>query len=618
MIHPFLRRIAAGPMLADGAMGTMLYSRGVSFERCFEELNVAEPTLVQQVHREYLAAGAELIETNTFGGNRYHLALHGYGDRVRELNLRAVKLAREAREIAGEPAFVAGAVGPIGRALAPFGDVTLEAARDAFREQIEALLEGGADLIILETFSRLDELLAALDAARAAGDLPVVAQVTIDEDGRTLDGQGMGNVARALEAAGASVVGVNCGVGPQGALAAVEAALTATKLPISAMPNAGLPQRFGGRFVYFTTPTYFGDYAGRLVSAGARIVGGCCGTTPAHIAAMRAALRESLPVAAPVAPTRIEVVSPEPPAEKVSAPPTHLARLFAERKFVVSVELDPPRGINPGKMLAGAKALKEAGADVFNVADSPMARVRMSCLAAARLTMEATGLEAIIHFTTRDRNLMALQSELIGAHATGIRNVLALTGDPPRLGDYPSATGVWDVDSIGLIKILKGLNEGKDWAGTSIGRSASFFVGAAVNPTAEDAETELDRFRQKLDAGADFVMSQPLYDMDTLRRFLDRVGSFSVPLLLGIMPVQSYRHAEFLHNEVPGITLPAELLERMRRAGERGIAEGLTQARDFLFRAKDEARGLIAGTYLMPSFGRYEVVGALVRAIKES
>ena len=469
MIHPFLRRIAAGPLLADGAMGTMLYSRGISFERCFEELNVAEPGVVQQIHREYLAAGAELIETNTFGGNRYRLALHGCEGRVRELNLRGVKLAREAREIAGEPAFVAGSVGPIGRALSPLGDVTLHAARDAFREQIDALLEGGADLIILETFPRLDELLAALSAARAAGDLPIVAQVTIDEDGRTLDGQEMDEVARALEAAGASVVGVNCGVGPQGTLAAVEALSAATALPISAMPNAGLPQRFGGRFVYFTTPSYFGDYAGRLVAAGAKLVGGCCGTTPAHVAAMRAALRESLPTAAAAAPARVEVVAPEAP-EKVAAAPTHLARLFAERKFVVSVELDPPRGVNPGKMIAGAKALKEAGADVFNVADSPMARVRMSCLASARLTMEATGLETIIHFTTRDRNLMALQSELIGAHATGIRNVLALTGDPPRLGDYPSATGVWDVDSIGLIKILKGLNQGKDWAGTSIGR----------------------------------------------------------------------------------------------------------------------------------------------------
>ena len=495
--------------------------------------------------------------------------------------------------------------------------MTLHAARDAFREQIDALLEGGADLIILETFPRLDELLAALSAARAAGDLPIVAQATIDEDGRTLDGQDMGEVGRALEAAGASVVGVNCGVGPQGTLAAVEALSAATALPISAMPNAGLPQRFGGRFVYFTTPSYFGDYAGRLVAAGAKLVGGCCGTTPVHVAAMRAALRESLPTAAAAAPARVEVVAPEAP-EKVAAGPTHLAGLFSERKFVVSVELDPPRGVNPGKMIAGAKALKEAGADVFNVADSPMARVRMSCLASARLTMEATGLETIIHFTTRDRNLMALQSELIGAHATGIRNVLALTGDPPRLGDYPSATGVWDVDSIGLIKILKGLNQGKDWAGTSIGRPASFFVGAAVNPTAADIETELDRFRQKLDAGADFVMSQPLYDMDTLRRFLDRVGrDLRVPLLLGIMPVQSYRHAEFLHNEVPGITLPVALLERMRLAGEHGIAEGLAQAREFLLRAMDETLGLIAGTYLMPSFGRYEVVGELVKSIKD-
>lgn len=617
MISPFLARLRDRPILADGAMGTMLYAAGHRLDQAFEEANLTNPSLVLRIHREYLAAGAEVIESNTFGANRFRLDGRGLADQVRTINLRGVKLAREAREIAGESAFVAGAVGPIGSLFQPAGDVTLADARDAFREQIDVLVEGGADLILLETFARLDELLEAVAAARAAGDLPIVAQMTFAEGGQTLDGFAPVDVTRALAEAGADVVGVNCGVGPQSALEVVAEMATTAGRPISAMPNAGLPSRVDGRLVYVSTPEYFGEYVTRLVSAGAWLVGGCCGTTPAHIAAMRVALGTSAPVtlAEPLPNTpnipRVEIRAPaSEPGVQVSAPeaaPSHLAELFRQGKFVVSVELDPPRGIHLGKLLAGARLLREAGVDLFNVADSPMARVRMSCLASARLIQEATGLEAIIHFTTRDRNLMALQSELIGAHALGIRNVLALTGDPPRLGDYPNATGVWDVDSIGLIGILNGLNAGRDWAGTSIGRPASFFVGAAVNPTADDIEKEVARFRRKLEAGADFIMSQPLYDIETLERFLDRVGPLPVPLLLGIMPVQSFKHAEFLHNEVPGITIPTALLERMRSAGERGMAEGIAQAREFLA----QARPFVSGCYLMPSFGRYEMVAEI-------
>ena len=616
MNQTFVERLRRGPLLADGAIGTLLYARGLPPKGCFEDVNLTNPELVLRIHREYLAAGAGLIETNTFGANRLRLAAHGLADKVRLINLRGAKLAREAREIAGEEAFVAGAVGPIGRHLAPLGDVSLVAARDAFREQVEALLEGGVDLLILETFPRLGELIEALTAARAACDLPIVAQVTVAEDGYTLDGASPAEVVRALEAAGANAVGVNCGEGPQSVLAVVEEMAAATTLPLSAMPNAGLPTRIGGRLMYFSTPEYFADYGQRLVAAGASLVGGCCGTTPEHVAALRRTLPSEVDVRSEgssrgVAAVRVRESAPPAETPAAASEPTNLARLLANGKFVVSVEIDPPRGINPTKMLNGVRMLKAAGVDLFNVADSPMARVRMSCLAAARLIQEATGLDAMIHFTTRDRNLMALQSELIGAHATGIRNVLALTGDPPRLGDYPSASGVWDVDSIGLIRVLKGLNEGRDWAGTSIGRKASFFVGAAVNPTAEDIDKELERFRQKLDAGADFAMSQPLYDMETLRRFLDRVGPLDVPLLLGIMPVQSFKHAEFLHNEVPGITIPAALLDRMRRAGEGGMAEGVLQAQEFLAAAK----ALVAGVYLMPSFGRYEMVAELTKAL---
>ena len=599
-------------MLADGAMGTILNSRGVSFERCFEELTLISPATVQQVHRDYLAAGAQLIETNTFGANRFHLEEFGLADRVRDLNLRAVKLAREAREIAGEPAFVLGAVGPIGRRLQPVGNCTLAQAEVAFREQIEALLEGGADAIIFETFSLLEELLVGIRACQLACDLPIVAQMTFDEDGLTLDGSDPETAARALAAAGASVIGVNCGVGPQVALDVVARMAAATDLPISAMPNAGLPVRVRGRFAYVSTPAYFADYAARLLAAGAKVIGGCCGTTPEHIAAMRPVVRGATPArpsAARVTPA--QAPASEPADRSPEQGPTEIARKLRAGKFLVSVELDPPRGINPAKILAGAELLRDVGVDCFNVADSPMARVRMSCLAAARLIQERTGLEVMIHFTTRDRNLMALQSELIGAHATGIRNVLALTGDPPRLGDYPNATAVWDVDSIGLVAILKRLNTGKDWAGTSIGRASKFFVGCAVNPTAPDVDLELERFRRKLDAGADFVMSQPLYDMETLERFLDRAGPIPVPLILGIMPVQSYRHAEYLHNEVPGIVIPKSLLDRMATAGEGGMAEGLAQSQEFLAQAKR----YVQGAYLMPSFGRYELVAELVKAI---
>ena len=593
-------------------MGTQLHARGVSFERSFDELNLTEPRIVEEIHRAYITAGAELIETNTFGANRFKLARHGLDAKVREINLRAVKLAREAREIAGEATFLAGSVGPIGQQLAPIGRISLAQAQAAFQEQIEGLLEGGADLLVLETFTNLPELLAAVAAARAVSDLPVVAQMTFAEDGLTLSAEEPSQVVQALERAGVDVIGVNCGVGPQVALQVLETMRPLTKLPLSGQPNAGLPARVEGRFFYFATPEYFGTFARQAADLGIAYIGGCCGTTPAHIAAMRAALRpetKAAPSRPAVAPTAVSIDLT--PADQL--PPTPFAQRLRDGAFVVSVEIDPPRGLNPAKCITGAQLIKDAGADAINIGDSPMARVRMSALSLALMIQAQVGIDTLIHFTSRDKNLMALQAELIGAHALGIRNIIALTGDPPRIGDYPSATGVWDVDSIGLIKVLERLNEGYDWLGTSIGKPAAFTIACAVNPTAEDLDQEIARFRQKIEAGAQVAMSQPLYDRETLERFFEQTGPIPIPFLLGVLPLQSSRHAEFMHNEVPGIVVPQALRDRMRKAGENGIAEGLQQSRDLL----EETKDMVQGVYLMPSFGRYEVVAELVRWLRE-
>jgi methionine synthase / methylenetetrahydrofolate reductase(NADPH) len=588
MRSPFLDRLERAPILGDGAMGSQLYARGVPYERCFDELNLTEPSLVQRIHREYIRAG---------------------------VNFRAVKLAREAREECGEPVFLAGAIGPLGQTIAPVGTVTAEEAQSAFREQADALLEAGADLIVLETFGDLHELREAIVAVQATCDLPIVAQVSLTDDGTLLTGESPADVARLLASFQVDVIGVNCGVGPQSTLDAVRQMALPLFAQTSAMPNAGAPSRQEGRYLYFSTPEYFAEYTRRFVDAGVRLIGGCCGTTPAHVAAMKQALTEQAADAPPTIAFSAPAAAPAAPAEAiesaVSVEQTPLQKAFAEKRFVVSVELDPPKGLNPTRIVNGAALLADVGVDCINIGDSPMARVRMGCISLALHIQRRVGLDTIIHFTTRDRNLMALQSELLGAHSHGIRNILALTGDPPRMGNLPQAKAVWDVDSIGLIKILKRMNEGQDWAGNSIGMQAQFFVGCAVNPVADDLELELDRFHRKIEAGADYVMAQPLYDMDQLTSFLDRVGKIPVPFLLGVMPLQSYRHAEFLHNELPGVSIPDHLRERMRLAGDQGMQEGIRQSQEFLA----AAQGYCDGTYLMPSFGRYEMVAELVKVL---
>ena len=642
----FKSRLAARPMLVDGGLGTLLFSRGVPQRACLEELVTTHPDIVGAAHREYLAAGAELIETLSFGANRERLAAWGLDAQVGGINRRAAQLAREAREVSGRDALVGGSVGPLGSPTRGGPILSEAAARAAFREQIDGLLEGGADLIVLETFSDLEQLLLAVDEARRASDVPIIASLTFGEELVLADSNSPAVAAEALARAGADAVGVNCGAGPAACLDALEAMGAAAEGDPgrSIMPNAGLPQRLEGRFVYAASPEYFATVTPRLLAAGARIIGGCCGTTPEHIAAMRTALDASEASGArptEVASAREGVVRPAAPATSASratsrprtataladrasaisddAPPrTRLAELLDAGRFVVSVEIDPPRSIRIDRTIEAARLLRDAGVDVVNVSDSAMARVRMSALSVAFGIQHDLDLECLVHCTTRDRNLMALESELLGAHALGVRNIIALTGDPPRIGDYPTGTGIWDIDSIGLIDMLTRLNLAEDPTGRSIGQRAGFTIACALNSTAADAATEWDRLERKLAAGAHLVMTQPLYSIDQVETMLAEArrrfgpAGMPVPILLGVLPLVSTRHAEFLHNEVPGITIPDAAREAMRAAGERGSAVGIEMADDLL-RAME---GEVAGTYIMPSFGRYEQCAELVRRIR--
>ena len=573
MSAPFVARLAERPLLCDGAMGTMLYARGVPLDACFDVLCVSDPKVVQGIHAEYIAAGSDCIETNTFGANRFKLGVHGLGGRVREINLRGAKLARDVRESMGRDVLVLGSMGPLGKYLAPLGSIEPDEARAAFREQAEGLLEGGVDAFIVETFSDLAEIALAVQA-----------------------------------------MGANCSVGSSVLYDILEQmAPEAGGLPLIVQPNAGLPSRVGERLIYLSSPAYMAEYAARMITAGARMVGGCCGTTPEHIGAMRRALDRAVPgrTAARVQPVkraRADVL--EPSSLQATATPTVLQRKLEDRQFVVTVELDPPRGHNIEKLVQGAKLLKERGVEIVDINDGSLGRVRMSVLPTAILVREATGLDVNMHFTCRDRNLMGIQADVLGAHAMDIRNILAMTGDPPRTGDYVNATAVFDVDAIGLIRILTGMNRGLDATGNGIGEPTSFCVGAALNPAAEDAALEMDRFLAKAEAGARWAQTQPVYDLDVLERFFATTRP-PIPVVVGILPLHSSRHAEFLHNEVPGITVPDPVRARMREAGERGLHAGIETAQALLC----DVRSRYAGTYLMPSFGRFEVVSEVLDAL---
>ena len=602
----FLERLAKGPLLCDGAMGTQLYARGVSFDRCFDELNLTRPELVRGIHLDYIRAGAEIIETNTFGANAVRLAKHRLEDKVREINRRGAQIARECAVRADQPVLVAGSVGPLGKPVEPYGPITPEQARRAFAEQVEGLVEGGVDLLIIETFSDLREMELAIAAARSVASIPIIAQMTFNEDGVTLRGDDPVTIVTRLEQLGVEVVGANCSVGSQPMLAVVEKMAPVSGKPLSAQPNAGFPAYIEGRFVYLSSPEYMAEYARRMVEAGAVIVGGCCGTTPEHIARMREAIQDLRPPELRRKGVQISFPTPE-PVPVVEVEPTELARRL-ERKFVITVEVDPPKGFDLSRLLPKLEALRDSEVvDAINVADSPRAQARMSALAMAGLIQNRLGMETILHLACRHRNLVALHSELLGAHAMGVRNVFVVMGDPPRIGDYPDATAVADIVPSRLVQLIKAFNRGEDLGGRPIEQPTSFFVGVAFNPNAENLDRELKALEKKVDAGADFLLTQPVYDPEVLERVLQRIGAFPVPVIMGVLPLYGHRHAEFLHHEVPGIHVPEAVRRRMREAGKEGLAVGVELARELLSAVRDH----VHGAYIMPPFGRYDVVEAI-------
>ncbi len=602
-------------------MGTLLNAHGLSLAGCFDALNLDQPGVVLDIHQAYLQAGVDLLKTNTFGANRFKLAQHGLGESVAAINQAGIALARQV--IAGfadkdSTIFVAGDVGPLGVRLAPYGRVQPEQAREVFQEQISALVNAGADLVLIETFSDLHELGEAIQAARQVSPvIPIIASLTYTRDDRTLLGDSPAQAARYLAEQGADVLGINCSGGPAQAwriLRQMKQAVPGGRF--SVMPNAGWPEQVGGRVMYPANPEYFGEYALAFCEAGAKLVGGCCGTTPEHIAAMRRALdREP----AGCGPTIAELTLPgEADDRSVSSDsPTRLAQRLAEGRFVISVEMDPPRGLSTHKLLAGASLLAEAGADVINVADSPMARMRMSPWAVCDLVQRQVGVETVLHFPTRGRNLLRVQGDLLAAHALGIRNLFVVMGDPTAIGDYPNAMDNYDLVPSGLIKLVKkGFNAGLDQAGADIGQPTAFFVGCALNLTPPDLESEIKNLRRKLMSGADFALTQPVFQPElaeaTLQAYSQRHGPLEIPILVGVLPLYSPRHAAFLHNEVPGISIPEEIQQRIRMAGENAPHEGIRIALELIERMRPWARGI----YLMPQFNRYDLAAELVDGIK--
>jgi methionine synthase / methylenetetrahydrofolate reductase(NADPH) len=585
------------PHLFDGGMGTMLYAHGVFINKSYDELALTNPDLVRSIHEEYVRAGAELLETNTFGANAVKLGQHGLDARVVEINARAASLARAA---AGDRALVGGAMGPLGIRIEPYGPTSLDEARGLFREQATGLLEGGVDFFILETFADLAEVRQAMAAVREISDLPIVAQMTVRDDGTTLYGTTVDLCAQRLDEWGADVVGVNCSVGPHGILGSVERLASATGRPISAQPNAGLPREIDGRKIYMASPDYMAKYARRLIQAGARFVGGCCGTTPEHIRRMGDAVHALSPGRTRA---RIEVarvaggangaVDPVPLAER-----SRLGRKLAAGELVTSVEILPPRGVEPEAMLEGVRALERAGIDAVNVPDGPRAQMRMGVIATSVLVQRATGIEAVVHYTCRDRNLLGMLSDLLGAQALGLRNLLLITGDPPKMGPYPDATAVFDIDAIGLTNLVSRLNHGLDPGGNPIGQPTSFTIGVGVNPGAVDLEHELKRFYWKVEAGAEYAITQPVFDAEQLLSFLAELDrrEIRIPIVAGIWPLVSVRNAEFLANEVPGISVPDRVIERMRKAQDRSkehaLAEGIAIARELFEAVRPEVQGL--------------------------
>lgn len=612
----FLDAVRRSVLVVDGGMGTQIYERGVLFNVNYEELVVSKPELVQRIHEDYVRAGAQVLETNTFGANRIRLARHGYGERVREFNVEAAKLARKAM---GDRGFVAGAIGPSGLVLAAFGEDDRCRVRDAFREQAEALAEGGVDALMIETMRQPEELFLAIQAARqAVGDgLPIIAEVSVDEQLTLSDGTPVAEVGARLRDFGCDVIGVNCSDGPQVVLGAIEKLLP-LGVPLSAIPNAGIPRRVDDRFIYVSTPEYFGVFARRLCKLGVRLIGGCCGTTPEHIRRMAAAARmetsaqagaaeDSGPLWVGVSDSSVPPERPPVTSGQKPVPQAEKSKLASKigKKFVVSVEVNPPVGVDPASAITAAKMLVSGGVDVINIADGARAQARMSNLSLAVLLQQELGIEPLLHVCGRDRNLLGQVAHLLGAHALGIRNLVVITGDPPKMGDFPDATAVYDLDSIGILRLASRLNAGIDPGGKPLGGVTSFFCATGAEPAALNYERELERLRLKKRAGAELVMTQPVYDLAVLERFLRDAEPLGLPVLIGILPLASHKNAEFLHNEVPGMQIPQEVRDRMQKAGSGPEArkEGVRIAREML----SAVRNRVAGAYIMPPLGRYEL-----------
>jgi methionine synthase I (cobalamin-dependent)/5,10-methylenetetrahydrofolate reductase len=612
MAADLLTRIKQSPALCDGAMGTLLYAKGIFINRSYDELNLSQPDLIRAIHHDYLQAGAEIVETNTFGANSFRLGRHSLADKVRDINLSGARLAREAAK--SFDVWVAGSVGPLGTRIEPLGKTSFEEAREAFRNQIKALVEGGVDLLILETFGYLEEIHQAMLAARDVTTLlPMVAQVTIDEDGNCLDGADPETFAPKLAEWGADVIGCNCSIGPVAMLDAIERVRAVTSLPLSAQPNAGMPRSVEGRNIYLCSPEYMASYARKFVASGVRIVGGCCGTTPDHIRVMKSALRvgeargrtSSTHVAGGHA---VPAVVPAAPLESRSL----LGAKLARGEFVTMVEIVPPKGIDIRKEVEGAKFLKSVGVDGVNIPDSPRASARMSNQSLSLLIQQEVGIEAILHYTCRDRNVLCIQSDLLGAAAVGIKNLICITGDPPKMGNYPDATAVFDVDAIGLVNIVHNLNRGLDLGGNPIGNGTGFVIGVGANPGLTDLDEEVRRFEYKVEAGAEYVVTQPVFDIRLLENFLRRIEHCRIPVVIGIWPLVSVRNAEFMKNELR-VSVPDSILERMARAQnpEAARAEGVAIAREMLI----AARQTVQGAQISAPQGRYNLAVDVVEAL---
>jgi len=625
-------------VLFDGAIGTMLYAKGIFINQCYDELNLRSPDLVRDIHRAYRQGGAEVLETNTFGANRVKLAGYGLAQQADEINRAAAQIARE---VAGDDLLVAGAIGPLGVRLEPYGPTSLEGARGLFIEQMQALKDGGADCFVLETFGDLHEIEQAIRAAREVDPaMPVIAQMAVGEDGRTAYGAAPEQVARALDGYGADIIGLNCSVGPQGMLTAIEKMAVVTTRKLSAQPNAGMPRDVGGRTMYMASPEYMASYARHLLHAGARVLGGCCGTTPEHIRAIAHGVR-------PLVPRQVARLEPHPTTEgdrsqpgaaspdEASSPSVPLqvdprrpgvepvpfavrskwAEKLARGQMVASVEIVPPRGVDAEKMLRDVAVLKAAGVDAVNIPDGPRAQSRMAAVLTSLLVEQRVGIETVTHYCCRDRNLLGMLSDLLGAAAVGLRNILVITGDPPKMGPYPDATAVFDIDSIGLTNLVHQLNRGLDPSGNPIGKPTQFAIGVGVNPTAPDADYELKRFEYKVEAGAEYAITQPVFDLAQLETFLSRTGHVRIPIVAGVWPLTSVRNAEFLANEVPGVVIPDQVIARMRHANEQSkehaIAEGVAIAREMV----TALRGAVQGVQVSAPFGRVDLAMQVVEAM---